>query len=249
MSAVQTPTPRAPRAALTALGERTRSSRWSRRAATALLVLGGLLYANWVLQVLLPVEAGLRNSFISELSAHGQPFADLFRCLDITGGVLMVAGGLLAWWLRRDHTAVWVTVVLLGAAVIVEAALPLEESMTFGGGPDPRPGTSAWWARISEPHGVASLVDSLCFLVLLWLCSRRLRAAGLRLGVRRALLVAGVVAAALGFAQAGQTALFLIVGHAIDLGLVQRLQVLLVALWLAAAPALLLRSRRRGESR
>lgn len=230
---------------------RARARRRAHLGVVVLLVVGGLAYADWVLQLLLPVHADVRTSFISELSAPDQPFHAWFRVADITGGVLMVVGGAAAWVLRPRRWAVWAPLLALGLAVVVEAALPLEASMTFGSGAASAPaaGTSAWWARISEPHGVASLADSLAYLVLLVTGTRALTAQHVRPLLRRPLTVVGVTAAVLGFAQAAQTALFLIVGHAVDLGLVQRVEVGLAALWLAVVPAVALGRAPAGDGR
>ncbi|WP_370288763.1 DUF998 domain-containing protein [Nocardioides sp.] len=225
---------------------------WRRRLGGALdvatvvvLAVGGVLYADWMLQLVLPVSADLRHSFISELSAADQPFHGVFRAADIAGGVLMALGGAAAWARAREHAAVWIPLIALGIAVVVEAALPLATSITFDVGPAPQAGTAAWWARMSEPHGIASLVDSLSFLALLVTGGRALRRSGLGLGVRRVIAGIGLGAAALGFAQSAQAAMFLIVGHAFDLGLVQRTEVTLAAAWLTIVPALVLVRHRR----
>lgn len=215
-------------------------------ATVVVLAVGGVLYADWLLQLVLPVSADLRHSFISELSAADQPFHSVFRAADIAGGVLLALGGAAAWARAREHVAVWIPLIALGIAVVVEAALPLATSITFDVGPAPEAGTAAWWARMSEPHGIASLVDSLSFLALLITGARALRRGGLGLRKRRVLAGIGIGAAALGFAQSAQAAMFLIVGHAFDLGLVQRTEVSLAAAWLAIVPALVLVRHRRA---
>ena len=65
----------------------------TRTVAAVLLVLGGLGYADWVIQLFLPVQAGMMTSFISELCAGGQPHQAVFRVADVAGGALLVAGG------------------------------------------------------------------------------------------------------------------------------------------------------------
>lgn len=216
-------------------------------AAVVLLVLGGLAYTNWVLQFVLPVRADLTTSFISELSATGQPFADLFRSADLFGGVLLAAGGAAAWWSARVHRAVWLAVIALGLAVVWESAAPLRAAMTFGESVSTG-GAASWFARATDMHGIASLADTLSFLALLALGLRAMYRTRVPAGARGALAGVGVLAAVLGVAQMGQTVLFLVAGDTDALGVVQRTQITLIGLWVAIVPTLLLvRARRSGR--
>jgi hypothetical protein len=216
---------------------RTRLGRL-RGLAIVLLVVGGLGYADWVLQLVLPVEADLRTSFISELSTIGQPYHHVFRIADVVAGVALGTGAALSWVLTRRHAAVWAPLVVLSACAVFEAAVPLSTSYTFGAAL-PDPGTGAWWAKVSEPHGVSSFLETLAFLVVLLTCSLALRRSGA--DRRRLVLVAvGVGAALCGAIDAVLTATLLLNGSAAYLGLVQRLGVSLTAVWLAAAPTWLL---------
>jgi len=212
--------------------------RLARRASMALLVAGGVVYASWVLQFVLPVHIDPVTSFISELSAVGQPFRRVFRTLDLIGGGLLLLGGVAAWRQSRRWPAVWTPLIVLGACIVLEALLPLEGSFTDAELPDP--GTSSWWARITEPHGVISFVETNAFLVLLVTCSLALRRINAPVLRRRALATIGVLAALSGLVDAGLTAVLLVNGDAVALGLVQRLGVTLTATWLALAPTWLL---------
>jgi hypothetical protein len=209
-----------------------------RGLAIALLVVGGLGYADWVLQLVLPVDADLRSSFISELSAIGQPYHHVFRIADVVAGIAFGAGAGLSWILTRRHAAVWAPLVVLSACAVFEAAVPLSTSYTFGTAL-PDPGTGAWWAKVSEPHGVSSLLETLAFLVVLLTGSLALRRSGADRR-RLVLLAVGVGAALCGAVDAVLTATLLLNGSADYLGLVQRLGVTLTAVWLAAAPTWLL---------
>ncbi|WP_418057492.1 DUF998 domain-containing protein [Pimelobacter simplex] len=224
--------------------------RLARRVSMALLVAGGVVYASWVLQFVLPVHIDPVTSFISELSAVGQPFRRVFRTLDLIGGALLLLGGAAAWWQSRRWPGVWAPLVVLGTCIVLEALLPLEESFTDVQLPDP--GTSSWWARITEPHGVISFIETNAFLVLLVTCTLALRRIDAPVRRRRALAVVGVAAALSGLVDAVLTAALLVNGDAVALGLVQRLGVTLTATWLALAPTWLLwvtlHRRRHRES-
>ncbi|WP_370288764.1 DUF998 domain-containing protein [Nocardioides sp.] len=230
--------------AVTAAGEGGRTAVGA--VAVVLLVVGGLAYTNWVLQFVLPVRADVSTSFISELSATGQPFADLFRSADLLGGVLLAAGGAAAWWSARVHRAVWTAVIALGLAVVWESAAPLRAAMTFGESVSTG-GAASWFARATDMHGIASLADTLSFLALLALGLRAMHRTQVPARVRGALAGVGVLAAVLGVAQMGQTVLFLVAGDTDALGVVQRTQITLIGLWVAAVPALLLVRARRAR--
>ena len=208
------------------------------RLALVLLVAGGLAYASWVLQLVLPVDLDPVTSFISELSAVGQPFRRVFRTLDVIGGLLLLGGGAAAWWQSRRWPSVWVPLVLLGLCIVLEALLPLQESFTDVDLPPP--GTSSWWSRVSEPHGVLSFIETHAFLVLLVTCSIALRRIDAPVVRRRILATIGALAALSGVVDAVMTAALLVNGDAGALGLVQRLGVTLTATWLALAPTWLL---------
>src|SRR5690349_7434739 len=105
-----------------------------------------------MLQLFLPVQARMMTSFISELSAAGQPDHTMFRVADLTGGALLVVGGALAWLRTRRWPATWTALILLGLCIIVEASLPLDGTFTFAA-ILPKTGTLLWWDRVSDPHG------------------------------------------------------------------------------------------------
>lgn len=211
----------------------------TRTLAAALLVLGGIAYADWVLQLFLPVHADLTTSFVSELSAGGQPYRGLFRAADLVGGLLLAVGGAVAWVRARRWPATWLSLVLLGACISLEASLPLDTTFTFAA-ILPKAGTHAWWQRVSEPHGVVSLLETVTFLVLFATATAALRRTSVPDG--RQWLLAGVGAAAIvcGVADAVLTAALLVGGHSVPLGLVQRVGVTLTAVWLTAVPTWLL---------
>ncbi|GAA3662078.1 hypothetical protein GCM10022237_22420 [Nocardioides ginsengisoli] len=207
------------------------------RLAMILLLAGGIIYGSWVLELILPIDLDPVTSFISELSAVGQPFRRVFRTLDVIGGLLLLGGGAAAWWQSRRWPSVWGPLVVLGACIVLEALLPLEASFTDD---LPAAGTSSWWARVTEPHGVISFIETNAFLVLLVTCSIALRRVEAPVVRRRILATIGLLAALSGVVDAVMTAALLVNGDTGALGLVQRLGVSLTATWLALAPAWLL---------
>jgi hypothetical protein len=213
--------------------------RATRVTAVVLLVAGGVGYADWVLQLVLPVRADLMNSFVSELSASDQPFHEVFRAADLVGAVLLVLGAAAAWLAVRRHALTWALLVLMGACILAETALPLVGTFTFGAHL-PHPGTHSWWHRITEPHGAASLAETVAFLALVVRCTVQLRLAGVPTTRRRWLAAVGITALLLGALDAALTASLLLSGHAVGLGLVQRTGVTLTAIWLSLAPPALL---------
>lgn len=63
----------------------------ARALAIALMLFGGAAYSAWVLQFVLPAdELSPVHAYISELSADGQPYQELFRAADIVAGVAFV---------------------------------------------------------------------------------------------------------------------------------------------------------------
>lgn len=210
-----------------------------RTVVAMLLVLGGLDYADWLLQLVLPVQADPMTSFISELSAASQPHYAVFRHADLIGGALLAAGGAGAWLYTRRWPATWLSLVLLGLCISLEASLPLHDTFTFAA-ILPRTGTHLWWERVSDPHGVLSLVETLTFLALFASCTKALRQAAVPANLRRALALVGLAAVLCGVVDAALTAALLMGGQATALGLVQRIGVTLTAVWLAVATTRLL---------
>jgi hypothetical protein len=219
--------------------QRRRVQPVTRTVAAVLLVVGGLGYADWVLQLFLPVQARMMTSFISELSAAGQPDHTMFRVADLAGGALLVIGGALAWLRTRRWPATWTALILLGLCIIVEASLPLDGTFTFAA-ILPKTGTPLWWDRVSDPHGLVSFVETLTFVVLFVSCTAALRRTSAPATWRRLLAAVGLGAVLCGVVDAALTAALLMSGHALALGLVQRIGVTLTALWLAVAPTWLL---------
>lgn len=217
-------------------------SSMTRSVAVVLLVLGGVGYADWVLQLFLPVQADLMTSFISELGAAGQPHQAVFRVADLVGGALLATGGAAAWLHTRRWPVTWSSLVLLGLSISLEASLPLSGTLTFAA-VLPKAGTHLWWARMTQPHGVVSFVETVTFIVLFASCTIALRQASAPAPLRRVLAAVGFTAILCGVVDAALTAALLMGGHALALGVTQRVGVTLTAAWLTVAPTRLLRTR------
>ncbi|MEV6755828.1 DUF998 domain-containing protein [Streptomyces sp. NPDC051214] len=96
--------------------------------AAALLALGALAYSTWLLEAFLGTGLSPLTSYVSELGARDQPYGMLFRTTDLTAGLLVLAGavGALLWLPRRGSGVVgWAGLALFGAATAVDSRLPL----------------------------------------------------------------------------------------------------------------------------
>jgi hypothetical protein len=219
-----------------------------RCVAVALIALGAVSYVDWLLQLVLPVHADLRTSFISELSASGQPYHDVFRISDAVGGLALAAGSVLAWVVVHRWLTTWAGLAVLGACVALEAALPLGGTFTFTFAAHLAAfGTGAWWHRVSEPHGLVSVVETVAYLAVLAACTRALARTPVAARRRRLIAAVGLGSALGGLADAALTATLLIDGNTTVLGLAQRSALTLTAVWLLLAPTLLLLRTRPGE--
>ncbi|MGW1251699.1 DUF998 domain-containing protein [Streptomyces sp. NPDC002535] len=67
------------------------------RASAALLALGALAYAAWVLEAVLRTGLDPVRTYVSELAASDQPFGTFFRATDLVSGALVLAGAVLGW--------------------------------------------------------------------------------------------------------------------------------------------------------
>lgn len=227
----------------------------SQRPVLLLLLVGGLLYANWVVELWLPVHLSPFTSYVSELSALSRPYHQVFRTMDILSGVIVMAGAVLGLRAgRRDRPAAtaWVAVMLFGLSNILDALTPLRCTVTVGAPCNTSTGRAVWgWA--SDPHVYASLGEEVFFAVALVAVAVAGRSARAAVSANRTAEVLGVAAIAAGVAAGLLTADLTFLGHDLLLGLAQRVEVLLMALWIASAPgALLIRTRparpRRDES-
>ncbi|KQX53223.1 MULTISPECIES: DUF998 domain-containing protein [unclassified Streptomyces] len=220
-------------------------SRSATRTAAVLLALGALAYTAWVLEVLVRTGLDPVRTYVSELAAADQPLGGLFRATDLAAGALVLAGAVAGAWgtltgpsrlsrpSRDPWEAVgWVALAVFGAATVADSRLPLSCAPTV----DPECAareTAGLVPATHTAHAVSSsfaMTGALVALVALTVAARRH-------GRRRALARTGPALVVLEFAATAWTLAAVAAfeaGKGIwSLGAGQRLQVLLVAVWLA----------------
>jgi hypothetical protein len=183
----------------------------------------------------------LWTSYVSELSALSNPYHQVFRSMDILSGAAVLAGGM--WGLcvrRRDRAAATalVAIMLFGLSNILDALTPLPCTLTVGAACNASTAHDVWgW--VGDPHVYASLGEEAFFAVALVAVVIALRSAttiparGWPVVLGAAALGASVIAGLL-------TADLNFLGHDMLLGLAQRAEVLLMAVWVALVPGELL---------
>ncbi|MEU7030346.1 DUF998 domain-containing protein [Streptomyces sp. NPDC046275] len=204
--------------------------------AAVLLGLGALAYTAWVLEVVLRTGLDPVQTYVSELAAADQPLGGLFRATDLAAGVLVLGGaltGLAAVRPRRAWAVTgWVALALFGAATAVDSRLPLSCAPTA----DPECAareTAGLVPATHTAHAISSglaMTGALTAMLALTVAARRHRA-------RSPLARTGPALVALEFAATAWTLAAVAAFEAGRgtwlLGAGQRLQVLLVAVWLA----------------
>ncbi|GAA1919305.1 hypothetical protein GCM10009837_50700 [Streptomyces durmitorensis] len=206
-------------------------------AVSLLLVLGALAYSAWLLEPLLGTGLSPVSSYVSELAARDQPFGALFRTTDLTAGLLLLAGAVCALlWLPRRRIAVvgWAGLALFGAATAVDSRLPLSCAPTADAACVARERAGLVPAAHTA-HVVSSSVamtGALVGMVALTFAARRYGHGVLpSLAAPFGLLLLLLELAATAWTLAAVAAFD--AGHGTwALGVGQRLQVLLIALWL-----------------
>ncbi|MEU3749955.1 MULTISPECIES: DUF998 domain-containing protein [Streptomyces] len=218
------------------------------KAAAALLGLGALAYTAWVLEVLVRTGLDPVRTYVSELAAADQPLGGLFRATDLVAGLLVLAGALagLAASGRRGRWALggWIALAVFGAATAVDSRLPLSCAPTA----DPECAARETAGLVPATHTAHAVSSSLAVtgaiaaMVALTVAARRyghwrpLARTGPALVVLELAATAWTLAAVAAF-EAGRGTW--------ALGAGQRLQVLLVAVWLAVLAVSLVRGRPR----
>ncbi|GGU53249.1 hypothetical protein GCM10010211_17410 [Streptomyces albospinus] len=219
----------------------------ARRTAAALLLLGAVAYTAWVLELVIVTGLDPVRAYVSELAAADQPLGGLFRATDLVAGLLVLAGALTALTgpagqaeptgpaaaeRRPWAVAGWAALVLFGAATALDSRLPLSCAPT--GDPECAARETAGLVPATHTaHAVSSslaMVGALAALVLLTVAARRYDRwpALARFGPP---LVLAELAATLWTLAA--VAAFTADRGTWALGVGQRVQVLLVALYIA----------------
>ncbi|MGO4634794.1 DUF998 domain-containing protein [Streptomyces sp. 2RAF24] len=229
-------------------------SRKATQTAAVLLALGALAYTAWVLEVVVRTGLDPIRTYVSELAAADQPLGGLFRATDLTAGLLVLAGalaGLVATarpgpdgpagtsWARREPgprrpwlLAGWLALALFGAATAVDSRLPLSCTPTA----DPECAARETAGLVPATHTAHAVSSSLAMAGALT-AMIALTVAARRYGLWRPLARTGPALVALELAATAWTLAAVAAFEAgkglWSLGAGQRLQVLLVAMWLA----------------
>ncbi|MER8043120.1 DUF998 domain-containing protein [Streptomyces sp. NPDC094032] len=245
-------------------------SRNATRTAAVLLALGALAYTAWVLEVVVRTGLDPVRTYVSELAAADQPLGGLFRATDLTAGLLVLAGALTGlaatgWhgradlagtsWARREPgprrpwlLVGWLALALFGAATAVDSRLPLSCTPTA----DPECAareTAGLVPATHTAHAVSSslaMAGALTAIVALTIAARRY-------GLWRPLARTGPALVALELAATAWTLAAVAAFEAgkglWSLGAGQRLQVLLVAVWVGVLAVSLYREQGAVRSR
>ncbi|MFI0978553.1 DUF998 domain-containing protein [Streptomyces sp. NPDC021093] len=207
----------------------------SSRPISLLLGLGAAAYTAWVLEVLVWTGLDPINTYVSELAAADQPLGGVFRATDLAAGTLLFLGAL--WALIRTPRrpwllAGWAGLVLFGGATVADSRLPLSCAPTV----DPECAARETAGLVPATHAAHAWSSSLAMLgaltgiVALTVAAHRYRQ-WTPLSRRGPLLVWLELAATTW--TLASVAAFEAGRGTWALGIGQRLQVLLVAIWLA----------------
>ncbi|MGA5508011.1 DUF998 domain-containing protein [Streptomyces umbrinus] len=220
-----------------------------RPTTAALLALGALAYTAWALEAVLPTGLTPAHTYVSELAAGNQPYGTLFRTTDLLAGTLVWAAALSASlrppspgrWTRVG----WAALVLFGTATAVDSRLPLSCAPTA----DPECDAQERAGLLPVAHSAHSvsstvaLCGMLVAMVALTLTARRYapRAPLARSGPALVTLELAATAWTLAAVAALEA------GHdGWGLGVAQRLQVGVIAVWLGVLAVSLLRPTTPG---
>ncbi|MFG2289980.1 DUF998 domain-containing protein [Streptomyces sp. NPDC048595] len=223
---------------------RTRRSVARRKVAAALLLLGAAAYTAWVLEVVLATGLDPVQAYVSELAAADQPLGGLFRATDLIAGLLVLAGAVtaLATTGRRPWaSAGWAALALFGAATAVDSRLPLSCAPTS----DPACAARETAGLVPATHtahalsSTCAMLGALAALVLLTFAARKYDRWPPLARFGPALVLAELAATLWTLAS---VAAFSAGRGTWALGAGQRLQVLLVALYIALLAVCVARS-------
>lgn len=224
------------------------------RLAAVLLALGALAYTAWVLEVVVRTGLDPVRTYVSELAAADQPLGGLFRATDLAAGLLVLAGALTGLaatgWHGRNTGAPtsrarrepgprrpwllvgWLALALFGAATAVDSRLPLSCAPTA----DPECAARETAGLVPATHTAHAISSSLAMAGALTAMAA-LTVAARRYGRWTPLARTGPALVALELAATTWTLAAVAAFEAgrglWSLGAGQRLQVLLVAMWLA----------------
>jgi hypothetical protein len=215
----------------------------------ALLALAALAYSAWALEAVLDTGLPPAHTYVSELAATDQPYGALFRTTDLAAGLLVCAAVLAAPRTGPRGSpgarAGRAGLLLFGAATAIDSRLPL------GCAPTTDPACAAREAAgLVPPAHTAHTVSSTLALCGILVAMAALIRTARRYAPTSPPARAGLVLLVLELAATAWTLAAIAAseaGHAAGdagwgLGAAQRLQVGVVAIWLAASAVALLRA-------
>ncbi|MFD3381175.1 MULTISPECIES: DUF998 domain-containing protein [unclassified Streptomyces] len=215
-----------------------------RPTTAALLALGALTYTAWTLEVVLTTDLTPAHTYVSELAARNQPHGTLFRTADLLAGTLVAAAALLAS-LRppspgRWARAGWIALGLFGAATAVDSRLPLSCTPTA----DPTCAAQERAGLLPSAHSAHSVSSTVALCGIL-VAMVALTLTARRYAPRAPLARSGPVLVTLELAATAWTLAAIAAleaGHdGWGLGVAQRLQVGVIAVWVGVLAVSLVR--------
>ncbi|MFI6295522.1 alpha/beta fold hydrolase [Nonomuraea sp. NPDC050790] len=180
----------------------------------------GVVYSAWVPGQLANPAVSAAEGYLSELAARDQPWSPLFRVADILAGLAVVIGVALAPRAPAEWGG-WLATALFGAFTIADGAFPLDCAVVSD------PACERGPLSLSHHlHTVTSTLAAVAALASMVELARSWR-------TRAAVVLAGAYALASLLTLVAVTAAHLI-------GVAQRIQVAVIALWLMYVAARLL---------
>ncbi|MDQ1039080.1 hypothetical protein QFZ75_005496 [Streptomyces sp. V3I8] len=219
------------------------------RTATAatLLTLAALTYSAWTLEAVLDTGLPPAHTYVSELAATNQPYGTLFRTTDLAAGLLVCAAALTAPRTGLHGRSPWTRVgraglLLFGAATAIDSRLPLSCTPTT----DPACAARETAGLVPPAHTAHTLSSTLALcgvlVAMVALTRTARRYAPTSPQARASLALAVLEPAATAWTLAAIAALESGGHDGWGVGLAQRLQVGVIAVWLATQAVTLLRA-------
>ncbi|MBO1767174.1 DUF998 domain-containing protein [Allobranchiibius sp. GilTou38] len=201
-----------------------------RTVAWPLALVAAVLYSSFLLSYV--VRRGQHADFVSQLELPGAPYADWYRASDVLAGLALLAIAWLCWPDRHVRTAVrWacVMVAVVGAGSLLDGSTSMDCASGTGTtcdlGDHSVPGLLH---QLIVGHTLSGLAGFAAAGIGAACCARASHPA--HPGWMRVHIV---LAAGIGLCGLADLALLLV---NIDMGLVERLRILLVSAWIASVP-------------
>jgi hypothetical membrane protein len=210
--------------------------------AWLLAAIAGITYASWVLQFLLNPELDPVNGYVSELSASDQPYHFLFSAGDFVSGLLtiiVVAAVLRAVRPRGYAMAGWLALFLFGVFSIADSlfAMDCAPNSDTTCALRERAGKVSFAHQFHSVTSVCVVTAGIVSLVALTIASRRHRRWPVIARWSWLLLVVETVTA---------VATLPLMYFGVLLGVIERVQVAMISVWLFVIAAQLHADRRRA---